>query len=236
MGTVDVKLISEYPYNWFRLTSNGETIVDAQAAVYLQTVLKYPTSLDCLDLDVLYIGQSYGVNGARTAPERLKSHSTLQGIYAEAISMNPDSEIWLALASFEEIIITKFDGRTKFSESERAEDEVRMPIVLNKLFLEGLSEQQKINFTEAALIRYFQPKYNVIFKDNFPNPAHGSYSECYDLEINTICIELNTMEMIKCKMYSDVVKRAPRHMHTFTLHSSEDRKSMFDLDYNIKED
>ena len=191
--------------------------------------IEVKVKIDFLDLKVLYIGQSYGVEGARTAPDRLKSHSTLQGIYAEAITNNPDSEIWLALASFNQINITMIDGRTKFSKEELAADDERRPKIIDKLNWEGINEQQKINFTEAALIKYFQPKYNVVYKNSFPNPAHKTYLECYELDINSVAIEMQTAEMINCCMYSDIIEKAPCHLHHFLLNSEEDRKSMFDL-------
>lgn len=221
----DIKLKSEYPNNIFQLYTDDEILVDAKVAPFLQTLIRE----DFLDLEVLYIGQSYGVEGARTAPDRLMSHSTLQGIYAEAIINNPDSEIYLALASFTQINIMMMDGRTKFTDEELDEDAIRRPIVNDKLNWEGISEQQKINFTEASLIKYFQPKYNKIYKDSFPNPAHKTYSECYELDINAVCIELQTYEMINCCMYSEAIKSAPWHMEKFLLNSEEDRKSMFEI-------
>lgn len=221
----DIKLETKYPYNTFQLTTEEETLIDAKVAPFLQSMVR----ADFLDLEVLYIGQSYGVEGARTAPDRLKSHSTLQGIYAEAITNNPDSEIYLALASFAQINLMMMDGRTKFSQEELDADTERRNKVNDKLNWEGINEQQKINFTEAALIRYFQPSYNKIYKDSFPNPAHSTYSECYDLDINAVCIELQTSQMINCCMYSDKAKAAPWHMEKFLLHSEQDRKSMFDI-------
>lgn len=228
-NTDEVELVSKYPFNVFQLTSKGETLVDAKVSPFLQSFSRFYTEADFLDLEVLYIGQSYGVEGARTAPDRLKSHSTLQGIYSEAITNNPDSEIWLALASFNQINITMMDGRTKYTEEELNADEERRPKIFDKLNYEGINEQQKINFTEAALIKYFQPKYNVIYKDSFPNPAHKTYSECYDLDINAVAIELQTAEMINCYMYSEAVEKAPWHMHHFLLNSEEERRSIFKL-------
>jgi hypothetical protein len=53
------------------------------------------------DLEVLYVGQAYGEDGTRYAPERLKSHSTLQSIYSEIMNNEPDREVWLFLVSFQ---------------------------------------------------------------------------------------------------------------------------------------
>ena len=84
-GTDKVSIESEYPYSVFSFIKDGETVWKCNAAVFLQSVPRHYTNAYYLDLEILYIGQSYGVEGARTAPDRLKSHSTLQGIYAEAI-------------------------------------------------------------------------------------------------------------------------------------------------------
>lgn len=229
LGTNDIKLETNYPHNTFQIVENNEIIFDAKVSLFLQTFYHSVHSIDFLDFEVLYIGQSYGVEGARTAPDRLVNHSTLQGIYAEAISNNPDNEIWLALASFSQVNLIMFDGRTKFTEKEKEDDKKRFASVFEKLNREGINEQQKINFTEAALIKYFEPTYNKIYKDSFPNPAHKTYSECYDLDINSVCIELNTQEMVNCQFYSDKIDKAPWHMKDFLLHSREDRKSMFEF-------
>jgi hypothetical protein len=231
MGTSNVRMVSQYPFTTFTLyekDTNAQLFFGKSALVLQQFA---SNDRDCIDLEILYIGQSYGVDGARTAPDRLQSHSTLQAIYAEATSNNPDSEIWLALASFEQINLMMMDGRTGFTEEELAFDKADFKRVFSTLNYGGINEQQKINFTEAALIKYFQPRYNKIYKDSFPNPAHETYRDCYDLDINSVCIELQTMEMANCKFYSDVVERAPWHMHDFLLHSAVERKSMFEIDF-----
>ncbi|WP_433991431.1 hypothetical protein U8527_12180 [Kordia algicida OT-1] len=115
LGTTDAKLESEYPYSKFKVITDKGVWCDAKVSPFVQMYeLNFDSSF--LDMDVLYIGQSYGVDGARTAPDRLKEHSTLQGIYAEAISNNPDSEIWLALASFNQINVMMMDGRNQIHE------------------------------------------------------------------------------------------------------------------------
>lgn len=78
-------------------------------------------------------------------------------------------------------------------------------------------------------IKYFQPPYNKIYKDTFPNPAHKTYSECYELDINSICIEMHTLDMINCRMFSEKVEKSHSHYETYLLHSKEKRKSIFQL-------
>ena len=197
-----ITIESEYPFSIFKFLKQDEVLSRAKAAVFLQAFDRYYTNATFLDLEVLYIGQSYGVNGARTAPDRLKNHSTLQGIYSAAIQKNPDFEIWLMLASFQQLNITMMDGHTEYTEEELEADNLRFSGVYNKLHYEGIHEQQKINFTEAALIRYFEPPYNIEYKNTFPNPAHKTYAECYELNINSVAVELDTMEQINVNIFS----------------------------------
>ncbi len=233
-GSSDITIETQYPFSIFYFKKNNERILRCNSAVFLQSIPRYYTNADFLDLEILYIGQSYGVEGARTAPDRLKNHSTLQGIYAEAIQKNPDSEIWLALTSFKQINLMMMDGFTDFSKEELDADEKRFKAVHHRLNYEGINEQQKINFTEAALIKYFQPPYNFEYKNTFPNPAHTTYEECYELDINCIAIELNTIETINCHVYSEAANNRFMHMHHFPLHSSAERKSMFDIESILK--
>ncbi|WP_346883962.1 hypothetical protein [uncultured Algibacter sp.] len=228
LGTTKAKLITKYPYGKFQIVTKDGVWCDAKVSPFIQ---HYDLKIDSefLDMEVLYIGQSYGVDGARTAPDRLRNHSTLQGIYAEAISNNPDSEIWLALASFEQINMMVMHGNTKYTDDELEEDKKRQKLVNDKLNWEGINEQQKINFTEASLIRYFQPPYNKIYKDSFPSPAHKTYSECYELDINAVVIEMHTSEMINCRMFSETIAKSNSHHKRFLLNSVEERKSMFDF-------
>lgn len=226
--TTNIKLESEYPYNTFRLMVDGKVYSHGKCAILLQTLSEKHS--EHLDLEVLYIGQSYGVDGARTAPDRLKNHSTLQGIYSEAIQRNPDCEIWLIPTSFKQMLLTSFDGKMKISDELDLEDSKHIESVTRAVIYEGLNEQQVINFTEAALIRYFSPSYNKEYKDTFPNPAHKTYSQCYDLDINSVCIELNT-ENIRSQIYSEEVSRSWSHFKNFPLHSSKERKEMFDLTF-----
>jgi hypothetical protein len=225
--TQDFELISNYPYNMFQLKQEGKTILEGKSALLLQQ-FGYERA-HYFDLEVLYIGQSYGVKGARTAPQRLQSHSTLQGIYSQAILKNPDSEIWLVLTSFEQILLTLMDGRIKVTEEEKVKDTEHLKKVTNTVLVDGLNEQQVINFTEASLIRHFQPPYNIEYKNTFPNPAHKTYSQCYDLDINTVCLEVNT-ENINCRLFSEKVEAHWWHMPKFFLHSREERIDMFDYD------
>ena len=228
----EIEFYTEFPHNHFTMVGKKSGIkFGGRAASLIQAAAqKIDFEDDFLDLEVLYVGQSYGVDGARTAPDRLKSHSTLQNIYSEAINRNIDSDIWILLASFEQITYMMMHSDNPTTEEEMEKDwKDRSGKVFDKIQNDDFSEQQKINFTEAALIRYFEPKYNKEYKDTFPNPAHKTYQECYELDINSILVELGTYDILKCRLFSDKVPSKNRHFAQFNLHSSKERKGMFEF-------
>ncbi len=222
LGTHEVRVECPYPHNEYQIYDKDDNFISGGKVPILLSNLS-EQYWEYLDLEVLYVGQSYGTNGSRVAPDRLKSHSTLQGIYAEAINRSPDMDIWIVLWSFEPNLITSVGG-FEAAESTMEQDKAHR----DKVFSSSISEKQQINFTEAALIRYFQPVYNKIFKDTFPNPAHSSYSECYDLDLNGVSVELQT-EGIRSRLWSKVVEPSWVHLPKYELHSADERKSMFEL-------
>ncbi|EAT6287881.1 hypothetical protein [Salmonella enterica] len=221
----DYKLNTEYPYTEFEiLEANGEVLLSGKSSILLQKILQGDKP-QLTDLEVLYVGQSFGLNGSRDASDRLKSHSTLQNIYAEAINKSPDSEIWLIISSFENpFLLIHIDGRAKNCTSTLEDDDEH----INEVISHKMNEQQKVNFTEAALIRYFQPRYNKIYKDTFPDPNHVTYSECYSIDLNTISVELQTEEL-SARLWSDNRPPSDLHFCMFPLHSRSEREYMFEF-------
>jgi hypothetical protein len=222
LGTSKVTFDCPYPHGFLTVRDEtGDWLIATKAGIWahgLRSMANY------VDLEVLYIGQAYGEQGERNATDRLMSHSTLQKIYAEAMSNSPDKEIWLLLWNFEPLMLASFDGITKSYGTTMEEDDEHIDRVLQ----EGITDQQQVNFTEAALIKYFSPAYNSIYKETFPSPAHSTYAECYDIDLNAVSVELNT-EDLKCMLYSTTVPRKWIHYATFPLHSREERRSMFDV-------
>ena len=222
-GTDELKLECPYPHSEFKIINAAGQQIFRSKAAFLVAILG-PDFWTLLDFEVLYVGQSYGEDGDRSAPDRLQNHSTLQSIYAEAIRLSPDIEIWISLWSFEASLLASFDGITKTYGTTPEQDEKHRKNVLRI----GITEQQKISFTEAALIRYFQPEYNVAFKDTFPSPAHKTYAECYDIDLNLVSAELQT-EQLRCRFWSPKVAPAWVHFAKFHLHSPEERRGMFSV-------
>lgn len=226
----DLKFESKYPYFSFKVFEGDKEIIVANGPRLLQSIgpNRIGEFYKNLNFKVLYIGQSYGEEGARTAPDRLKTHSTMQSIFEEANKNNPDKDVILALFTFKQWLLMSFDGRMNLSDEEFANDQIHFENVTSSVLETGINEQQEINFTEAALIRYFKPAYNEKFKETFPSPAHSTYSECYNIDINSISIEFQTEEL-GCRFYSDEIKPKWNHFACFNLHSYADRKGMFDF-------
>jgi hypothetical protein len=223
--TSNYKIKSEFPHSKFHIYENEERIFSAKSSLlYFMLKEKYSEEMNS---EILYIGQSFGKNGERQAPKRLKNHSTLQKIYSTAIQNNPDKEIWIILLSFERSLFTTFDAKNK-SIKNQAEDLKKACKIMNMFNQNELNEKEITNFTEASLIKYFQPEYNVTYKESFPNPAHVSYKECYDLDVNSVAFQLET-DTIKTKLFTKKVKPNFNNIGTFTLENKEERKSLFDF-------
>jgi hypothetical protein len=223
LGTEEVKLESPYPDSEFKVVaSNGEVCTHGKSALLMASF--GPAFWEHLDLEVVYVGQAFGANGKRIATDRLVSHSTLQSIYAEVIRQSPDQEVWIDLSSFKEFMLASFDGRSKSYGTTIEEDSEHIERVTNM----RMTKQQKINFTEAAMIRYFKPEFNEKFKESFPSPFHSTYQECYDLDLNMVAFELPT-EAHGFRFWSPSVKADYVHIGMFPLHSAEERRAMFDV-------
>ncbi|QDV73643.1 hypothetical protein [Botrimarina mediterranea] len=220
----------DYPHNEVRiLDDKGELVVGLHAGYMMSMIgsdLHDPTQIKHVDLEVLYVGQAYGKEGERTAPDRLKNHETLLAIYAELAANAPEDEIWLALLSFEPpITILSFDGRQQHTAEVTGDADLAHML---RMLDNPVTERQRVCFAEAALIRHFQPKYNDKFKYNFPNPSHETYSACYDVDLNAVAVEIRFEELWH-RLYSQAQPPQYNIVVTFPLHSKELRQSMFDL-------
>jgi hypothetical protein len=179
-----------------------------------------------LESEIIYIGQSFGKDGERTAPQRLKSHSTLQKIQSDLLYEGTERDLALILLEFTPRLLSTFDGVTKDYEKTQEEDLAHLeeifkdpPLVLNN---------QIINISEAALINYFKPEYNEKFKNNFPDVEHKGYKQYYDLDYNAVCVELDP-DAIGLNLYSKENRYFPFNSINYTLHPENVRKSMFEI-------
>lgn len=178
-----IKIRCKYPFTILNIEmEDGEILpIDAQIIYSIQNVCQQWI------FNVLYIGQSYGKDGNRLAQDRLQSHSTLQKVLTDCNSKYPDKRIYIFLLELNPILNTTMDGINKTYSANEKEDELHF----NNIFKNPLKMNQIVNITEAALINYFKPIYNINFIDNFPDNNHKGYSQYYELDYNSLTVELD---------------------------------------------
>jgi hypothetical protein len=116
------------------------------------------------DLEVLYVGQGIGRSRQRSALDRLLGHTTLQRILAEMTTFYPHSEVLLLLYRFEHRKTFISTGGDLTAEPLASEEEEHAH--LDRMRTVSLSRHEQIALAEAALIRHFQPWFNVQIKSN----------------------------------------------------------------------
>lgn len=208
------------PLKSLTIEKNGGGLIARVLPFYLENSKR---NLEC---EIVYIGQSYGKNGERDALDRLKSHSTLQKIQSDHLFNAPESDIAVSLWEFTPRLLTSFDGITKEYEKSSEEDKEHMLKVLENPPLH--INNQIINVTEAALINYFKPEYNEKFKNNFPDIEHLGYKYYYDLDFNSLLVELDP-DAIGLNVFSKEKDYKIFNPIEYTLHPENVRKSMFDI-------
>jgi hypothetical protein len=172
-------------------------------------------------LEVLYVGQSFA-SGNRSAFERLQCHSTLQKILAEAAYESPDSEIIVATFKYEPYkVLALFDGRAKDAISDERDDRRFFSILARPL-----KQSQQISLAEAALIRYFKPRYNKVYKSNFPSTKQKVLASCYELDFSALTVEINTDDL-RFRLFSERVEPSMHHISKIELFSHSDRAGFF---------
>jgi hypothetical protein len=173
-----------------------------------------------IDCEVVYIGRSFGKEGERTVYDRLKSHSTLQKIYAEK---EDDKSVFLSAWDYDRNTIGFLSPLEP--DDQKIVDIYRKQLELSKRPYELIRKKQEINFTEAALIRYFQPKYNDVMKYRFPSKTHTEYSDLFKVNVDYVSVEVDT-KRLNVKLYSEV---APANFEHNPFYALKDKRSKYDF-------
>jgi hypothetical protein len=115
------------------------------------------------DLHVLYVGQGIGRSQQKLAIDRLSRHSTFQRILADFHTHHPEMELLVLLFRFEHSrkLISSGGDLTLTPEATEREDQEH----LQKMQQSSFERKKRIALAEAALINYFKPYYNTIFKE-----------------------------------------------------------------------
>jgi hypothetical protein len=173
--------------------------------------------------EVVYVGQSFGKQGERTAWDRLKSHSTLQRIYAEA---RPDRETWLSLCAITDLTMPQMiiAGRDALIQDDEENVDRAMRFIA---WFQGkdFRSREAVGLAEAGLIRYFQPSYNQRFRNTFPSPDHVDLKDCLNADLANLYIEL-LPDSMNSSYWSPNVKPASYHVADFDLFDPTVRAGM----------
>jgi len=232
-----IKLTTTYPYVSLEIEIRDEIFLKLHPEFINPCVKIYAHDLfitysewlvDKQEFEVLYIGQSYGKRGERTAITRLSSHSTLQKILMDCQSKYSDKHIYLLLLEITTNLNMSFDGISrKYTKSLEESDEHLMN-VLNNL----PEEQQIVNISEAALINYFKPEYNRNFVENFPNENHKGYKQYFDLDYNHFAFEMD-LEFDSCtpiQLFTSTNRINSRYDYVkYKLFNDPNRLSMYEI-------
>lgn len=214
---------SAYPHNTIELV-DGKRSTGPLPAHLISLICDEIENKSLRNLEVIYVGMSYG-DGTRSAKDRLKSHSTLQQVLADMSADEPDSEALLILVQYAPpFSVISFDGRDKSLKLEEDRD-VIADLQKQRNLINGKNE---IALAEAGLIKYFKPRYNDKYKNNFPDKAHAITESLYEIDFIAFAVELNT-EDIKVRLYSETRPPGFHHIANYDLHDPEIRKSFFNL-------
>lgn len=213
--------VSSYPHRALEIYSLSGQLIKSYP---IQLILHLICDVDELqDLEVLYIGQAYGKKGQRTAIQRLSSHSTLQRILSDIAEEEPHMEIIIALYKFEfSRNMVHFDGQESPIYQDK-EDDVHYRKILN----EKITRNMEISIVEAALIRYFQPVYNIVYKYGFPSEKQKILKKLYSLDFLSLIVEVNTDEF-KINLFTKKQERKNHHIVNVNLHSHKERRSFIE--------
>lgn len=177
--------------------------------------------------EILYIGQAFGRNGNRTAKNRFKNHEKVQKILTDVMSKRPDRRLYVLLLEMSFNLNSVFDGKTKSFMCSEEESERHLKEVVGT----EIEKKQNINITEAAFINYFKPEYNVNFVNNFPSETHTGYKKYFDLDYNSIVIELDLeFDNIDIGIYTEENEmKSFINIIRYKLFNDDNRDSMYKI-------
>lgn len=216
---------SPYPHDSIIIENSAGDEAKVSLSLFLCSTCQKIKDLDIseiINMEVVYIGQSFSKNENRTILDRLSKHETIQKILASLSVQEPDSELFLFLFRYAQAqYILKVDG----SEIPQVDDEVDSAHI-ERVINHSFSDSQQTSITEAGLIRYFQPEFNKIYKESFPSTNLEILRSCYQLDLCSVAVTVAAAEF-GVNFFSAKVKPSLYHVANFDLHSPKLRKGFF---------
>jgi len=178
------------------------------------------------DFSIQYIGQAYGTDGSRAALDRLGKHETLQKMAITGAPEGYQLQVLLIEVYSATEVLTKINSfvgdRNSYDKQYRAREEKIL----------GTTAVERIALYEASLIRYFKPKYNVLFKDSFPSTNHKILLDCYEKEFCQIAAEF-TFDDMPITLSSPTIHPAETHFVLYDLQTAKKRKAFFGSEHGV---
>lgn len=227
---------SQYPYDKLTLNIKDQEIVYKMTGkknikiinIDAEEILN--TVINKIDFKILYIGQSYGKDGNRTAPERLKSHKKLQKILVDYSGIS-NKKIFIMLFEISYANIYSLDGITQNCIANKSDEDRRFKRIIS----EFPNYKEVINICEGALINNFKPKYNKNFKNIFPDKGHKGYKEYLELDYNCLRLELDLdFKDLYLKLNTETESTQNiNYIIKYNLFQNKGRRNMFDSIFDI---
>ena len=174
------------------------------------------------DLEVMYIGQSFGNMSSRIA-----KHDKIKEIALQVLEDASNEEVIVICVAVKAndnafAVITPETKPEHFSAARLK--------TLQKQARKRVSAQQQVTLYEAALISYFKPKYNLEYKETFMSRGFKSYEQIYTTDFHYVSAALVMPEEHKTRIWSEHIP-APAYTHHehFSLETLAQKKSLFDF-------
>lgn len=178
------------------------------------------------DLEVLYVGQAFGRNKKRQIDKRLTNHEKLQKIALEIIQKGTLEEVIIIGLNY---LVKDLATAVVTVDTDRSNFSLENIIKLKNQASKRIPEHQEVTVYEASLINYFQPEFNVEYRDSFPSLGYSSYEEIYNTDFAYTSMEINTYNT-GARIFS---KKEPirkyYHNKNFILDTKEQKKEFFNF-------
>jgi hypothetical protein len=178
------------------------------------------------DLEVLYIGQSYGRNKKRQIDKRLTNHEKLQKIALEIIQKGTLEEVLVIGLNY---LVKDLATALVTVDTDRSQFSLENLIKLKNNASKRIPESQEVTVYEAALINYFQTELNIEYREKFPSLGYSSYEEIYKTKFDYTSMEINTYDTGKRIFSKNNQDRKYNHIKQFALDSEAQKKDFFDF-------
>ncbi|WP_157728556.1 hypothetical protein [Actinopolymorpha singaporensis] len=176
---------SPQPDNWAIVDSQTRDVVTKGDPSVLAVHALGEKLSRVTDHEVLYVGRAWGTEGSRDVFDRLKSHSTLQRIYAEQLSNNFDVFLtFLRIEAATSMVV--FGGPESFAAVDRA---TFLRAYDRTLRPAAVRVEEQVKLAEVMLISHFKPAYNEHHLKDFKDQKNSVTEELRkNGYTNAICI------------------------------------------------